>query len=725
MAYMSLKNQKRIMIMLIVCAIGVVILLSRLVYVQVIKYDHYSQKAYEQQTRERTVEAKRGTIYDTTGKKVLAQSVSVNIITAVPNSIQKENKEKIATDFAEILGISKDDILAKLTKNTSSETIATKVDEEKSKKILQYISDNSVSGIRVDEDTQRVYPYTELLAQVLGFVGTDNQGLSGIESYYDDELSGIPGKIVGSTDGKGRETPFTNEQYIAPVDGKDLVLTIDATIQSIVEKYLSKAVKENDAEYGTVVVLRPSTGEVLAMSTMPTYDPNNPFTPNTDELKGKWDTLTSEQKSEELNKMWRNKAISDTAEPGSTFKIVTTTAALEEHVVELDTPGEFFCAGIMYVGGWPIRCWKYPRSHGSESLRQGIMESCNPVFIQVSQRVGIDKYCQYLEAFNLYGKTGIDLPGEATGIMHDKATMTPVDLATTSFGQTIQISTLQTAVNYAAVANGGFLVQPYVVKEVKSTNGNYSKKTESKALKQVMSKETSDLILSALESTVTGGTAKTGAVSGYRIAGKTATGENGRGENKKYLAGYAAIAPVSSPELVVVMNVFNPKGPSHGGGAVSGPVVGSILDESLRYLDIKTDYAVEENQIKEKLVPNLVGKTVSEAKALLTEQGFTIASDNTLADTDIIKDQIPKSGASLMEASSVRVYTTDAEKQTVAVPDVRTKKAETAVKLFKNAGLNTRIIGSGYVLTQDPSPGAVTEKGSIVTIKCAESLDLP
>ncbi len=726
MAYMSLKNQKRIMVMLVVCATLVVILLCRLVYIQVIKYDHYSQMAYDQQTRERTVEAKRGTIYDTTGKKVLAQSISVNIITAVPNSIDKDKKEKIATDFAEILGISKDDILSKITKNTSSETIATKVDEEKSKKILAYISDNNISGIRVDEDTQRIYPYTELLAQVLGFVGTDNQGLAGLEAYYDDDLAGIPGKIVGSTDGKGRETPFTNEQYISPIDGKDMILTVDATIQSIVEKYLSKAIKENVAEYGTAVVLRPSTGEVLAMSTMPTFNPNDPFTPNTDELKGKWDSLTKEEKNEALNQMWRNKAISDTAEPGSTFKIVTATAALEENVVELDTPGEFTCTGSMRIGGWTIKCWRYPRSHGSESLRQGIMNSCNPVFMQVSQRIGIDKYCEYLEAFNLYGKTGIDLPGEATGIMHDKKLMTAIDLATTSFGQTIQISTLQTAVNYAAVANGGYLVQPYVVKEVKSSNGNYDKKVESKVLKQVMSKETANELLSALESTAKEGTATTGQVNGYRIAGKTATGENGRGANLKYLAGYAAIAPVTSPQLVVVVNIFNAQGPvGHGGGAVSGPVVSAILDEVLRYLDIKTDYTVEENAIKEKLVPDLIGKTVADAKRLLTDQGFKIASDYDIADTDVIKDQIPKSGASLMENSSVRVYTTDAEKQTVASPDVRNKTSDAAIKALRNAGLNVHVLGAGTVLTQDPTPGAVIQKGSIVTIRCADTTDLP
>ena len=726
MAYMALKNQRRIFAILVIVASLACILLVRLVYIQVVKSSHYAQKAYEQQTREREVEAKRGTIYDATGTKVLAQSVSVNIITVVPSNIDKDKKEKVAEKLAEILELEKEDVLKKITKNSSSETIATKVDDEKANKVLEYISKEEIEGIRVDEDTQRVYPYTELLAQVLGFVGTDNQGLAGVEAYYDDELSGIPGKIVGSTDGKGRETPFTNEQYIAPTDGNDLVLTIDATIQSVVEKYLDKAVKENDVQYGMAVVLRPSTGEVLAMSSMPTFDPNNPFEPYTDDLKSRWDSLTQEEKSKELNQMWRNKVISDTQEPGSTFKIVTATAALEEHVTELDKAGEFNCAGSVKIGTWTIKCWRYYNPHGSETLRQGIMNSCNPVFMQVSQRIGIDTYCKYLSAFNLDSKTGIDLPGEATGIMHNPKTMTAIDLATTSFGQTIQVTTLQTALNYAAVANGGNLVQPYVVKEIKSANGSYDKKTDSKVLKQVMSKSTADDLLSALESTVTDGTATSGAVRGYRVAGKTATGENGRGANLKYLAGYAGIAPVSSPELVVVVNLYDPKGPSgHGGSTLCGPVVSSILDESLRYLNVPTDYTLEENSIKEVVIPDLTNKTVGEAKTILQDKGFKITSDGDIKDEDIIKEQIPKSGASLMEGSSVRVYVNDNDKQTSQVPDVRNKSQEQATKILQNAGLNVRIVGSGYVLTQEPTLNSVIQKGSIVTIKCVSTTELP
>ena len=724
MSYVAVRNKKRIVIILMFCLVVMVLLFGRLVYIQVIKSKHYQEKAYEQQTRERVVTAKRGTIYDSTGQKIFAQSISTSKITIIPNSVNK--KEEVGVKLAEILEINLDDVMAKLNKNSSQETIYSKLDNEKSQKILKYISDNDIDGIKLDEDTKRIYPYASLLSHTLGFVGTDNQGLAGIESQYENDLEGVPGKIVGSTDGKGNETPFTNEQYVDPIDGKDLVLTIDATIQSITEKYLEKALKENIAAYATAIVMRPSTGEVLAIATAPTFDLNDPFSPNTDELKQKWDTLTKEQKSNELNSMWRNKVISDTSEPGSCFKIVTVAAAIEEGVAKMDTPGEFFCNGYMKVDSWTIKCWRYPNTHGAESLRQGVMNSCNPVFMQVSARLGVDTYVKYLEAFNLYSKTGIDLPGEATGIMHDKKTMTAVDLATTSFGQTIQISTIQTAVNYCAIANGGYLVKPFVVKEIRSKDGSFEKKTQSQIVKQIVSKATADVTLSALEDTVKLGTGKAAQIRGYRVAGKTATAEIGRGAGSTYMAGFAGIAPVNDPAIVVIVNIMDPKGPlGHQGSTLCAPVVGSIIDETLRYLDVKPEYTIEDNNIQEKVVPDLSNKTYEEATKILSEQGFKIASDNKLNPTDVIVDQIPKVGASLMEGSSIRVYTNKDAKQTVSVPDLRNKSSEVAKKTLQNIGLNVRIIGNGFVLTQDPSMDSVIEKGSIVTIKCVDTLDLP
>ena len=726
MPYVSINTKKRVLVMLVLCIVGMVVLFGRLVYIQIVKSEYYSQKAYTQQTRSKNVEAKRGTIYDTTGEKILAQSISTNIVTAVPNSVNKDKKEEIAQNLADILQSDKDEILKKLNKKTSSVTIATKVDQEKSKAILEYINNNDITGISVDEDMLRVYPYGTLLSHVLGFVGTDNQGLAGVEAYYDSELSGNPGKIVASFDGGGRETPFTQEQYIAAEDGKDIVLTIDATIQSIVEKYLSKAVEENIAEYGSIVIMRPSTGEVLAMANYPTFDPNDPFTPNTQELKDKWDDMTVTQRSEELNKMWRNKAISDTQEPGSTFKLITSVAALEENVVNIDDK-TFYCAGYVKVGTWDIKCWRYYNPHGSESLREGIMNSCNPVFMQVSQRMGIAAFMKYIRAFNLDSKTGIDLPGEATGIMHDEKSMSDVDLATSSFGQTIQITSIQTAVNYCAVANGGYLVQPYIVREIKSGAGNYDEQIESKVLKQIMSETTASEIMSALVDTVNYGTAKSAKISDYQIAGKTATGENGRGDNTKYLAGFVGIGPASNPEIVVVMNLYDPKGPSgHGGATLCGPVVGSIIDEVLKYLDVQTDYTVSETENNEVVIPNITGKTYAEAKQIAKDSGFTLNLSSEFSDDTIISKQVPKSGASLVAGSSIMVYKDGDEVQKAEVPDVRNRTAAEATSYFRGVGLNVRVEGTGYVLTQDVTPYEQIEKGSIVTIKCVDDLsELP
>ena len=711
---------------MISCIVVLCLLLLRLGYIQVVKAEYYSQRAYNQQTRSKSVESKRGTIYDTTGERILAQSISTNIVTAVPNSVPKEKKEEIANTFSQILGKDKDTILQNLQKNVSSVTIATKVDEEKAKELLKYINENEITGISVDEDMLRIYPYGTLLAHVLGFVGTDNQGLNGIEAYYDKDLSGTPGKIVASFDGSGRETPFTQEQYIAAENGKDIVLTVDATIQSIIEKYLSKAVEENIAEYGSIVIMRPSTGEVLAMANYPTFDPNDPFTPNTEELKANWDSMDSAAKSDALNMMWRNKAISDTQEPGSTFKLITATAALEENIVNIDDK-TFYCSGSMDIGKWNIKCWRYYNPHGSESLREGIMNSCNPVFMQVSQRMGISTFMKYIRAFNLDSKTGIDLPGETGGIMHDESTMTDVDLATSSFGQTIQITSLQTAVNYCAVANGGYLVEPYIVREIKSGAGNYDEQIESKVLKQIMSEQTASDIMSALVDTVNIGTGKSAKISDYQIAGKTATGENGRGDNTKYLAGFVGIAPANNPEVVVVMNLYNPVGPSgHGGATICGPVVGSIIDEVLKYMDVQTDYTIKESESNEIVIPNIVGKTFQEAQQIASESGFNLITSSEFGNDTIITNQVPKNGASLVSGSSIMVYKAEDQVQKVQVPDVRNMNTEQATYAFRVAGLNVRIEGTGFVLTQDVTPYEEIEKGSIVTIKCVDDLsELP
>ena len=571
--------------MLIVCLAVAMVLVIRLVYIQVIKSEHYTQMAYDQQTRERKVAAKRGTIYDATGEKVLAQSVSVNIVTVTPTSIDSDKKEEIATKLAEILELQREDVLVKLNKKTSSETIASKVSEEKAKQVLEYISEEEISGIRVDEDTKRIYPYGTLAAHALGFVGTD-KGLNGIEAYYEDDLAGIPGKIVGSTDGRGRETPFTNEQYIEPIDGKDLVLTIDATIQAITEKYLNKVNTENQCEYSTAVVLRPSTGEVLAIATTPTYDPNDPFTPYSDELKQKWDTMTSEEKNNALNDMWRNKTISNVAEPGSTFKIVTATAALEENVTELDNAGEFNCSGSMKIGGWTIRCWRSPRAHGSQSLRQGIMNSCNPVFMQVSQKIGIEKYCEYLKAFNLDSKTGIDLPGESSGLLPYWAQWDKGIQATMSYGYGTSVTAMQMLSAVQSLANNGVRITPHIIKYPQE---EFDQKIH---YTQVVSPETARIITKLLAASVNNGRSVI-KMDNYNVAAKTGTSrkpkENASGYTPYTYTSTIGYLPASDPQVLIYVMVDSAKVGAIWGNTVAGPVFKEVATQVARIMNLKPD----------------------------------------------------------------------------------------------------------------------------------------
>lgn len=724
MAYVTVENKKRVTRLLIWPLVLLFLLIIRLFYIQIVKGDYYESEAYNQQTKDRTVDAQRGTIYDSNSNK-LALSVSTNKLSVAPTNLDDETKKKIAKDLSEIIDMKEDEILSKISKKTSLVIIKSDIDKDTATKVSKYILDNELKGVYLDESSTRVYPYGSFLSQVLGFVGTDNQGLSGLEIKYDEELSGVNGKIVGSVDSGGNETPYDQEEYIEPIDGYDLVLTIDANIQSIVEKNLEKAVKENVADYGICVVLNPKTGAVVSMATYPEFDPNTPFVINDEELKAKWDTIETSEKSKLLNEMWRNKAISDTHEPGSTFKVVTASAGLEEDVVEMDTQGVFNCNGYYTVSGWKIRCWRYPRTHGSQSLRMAIMNSCNPSFMQLGLKIGKERYIKYLEGFNLYGKTGIDLPGEVAGLMHEKNSMTELDLATTSFGQTVQISALQSAVIYSAIANGGDIIVPYVVSKVKTKNGETVKETTTTVKKQVISEETAELILSALYDNVETGTGKAAKVSGYKVAGKTGTGEQGRGSKLWYMASFAGIAPVNDPELVVIFNLYNPHGPAgHQGGAICAPVVGNIMDETLRYLDVNPSYTIENNAVKETLVPNLIGKKISVARTELKEKGFNIGTDTNLSEDTIIQDQVPKEGASLMSGATIRVYKDKDNKATATVPDVRGLNLNLVKNKLKNSGLNMRVVGTGNAIIQDPSPGEVVPKGSIVTVKFVDTTDI-
>lgn len=418
MVEMKLSSKKKIRNALFICFLIILILIGRLGFIQFIQGEELSSLAYEQQTLDRKINPKRGTLYDATGKKVLAVSSTVETVTINPGNISKENKEKVAKKLSELFELDYEKILKKVTKRSSIETIAKKVNKDKTDDLRKWMEENKITtGINIDEDTKRYYPYSTFAAQVIGFCGSDNQGLDGIEAKYDEQLKGKQGSIRRHTDAKGGEIGDEGENYEAATDGNDLVLTIDFTIQSIAEKYLEEACIDNKCtDGGNIVAMNPQNGDILAMATYPSYNLNEPYEAYTEELKQNWNQLEQAEKTKNLQAVWRNKAIADTYEPGSVFKLITSSAALEEGITDTDNSGEFCCTGGIEVAGVRIKCWRYYRPHGSESLRQALMNSCNPVFIGLGQKIGVQKYYSYLNKFKLLNKTKIDLPGEANSI---------------------------------------------------------------------------------------------------------------------------------------------------------------------------------------------------------------------------------------------------------------------------------------------------------------------
>ena len=423
------------------------------------------------------------------------------------------------------------------------------------------------TGINIDEDTKRYYPYNNVASQVIGFCGSDNQGLDGIEAKYEETLKGKQGAIQKHTDAKGGEIGKEGENYVSAIDGNDVVLTIDLTIQSIVEKYLQEACIDNKCtDGGSIVVMNPQNGDILAMATYPNYNLNTPYEPYTEELKNTWDTMEQKDKTTCLQAVWRNKSIADTYEPGSVFKLITASSALEEGITETDKAGEFNCSGGIEIAGVRIKCWRYYRPHGAESLRQALMNSCNPVFIGLGQKMGVTKYYEYLEKFKLLQKTGIDLPGEAGSIFLAKEKAGPVELATISFGQRFEITPIQLVTAVSSIANGGNSIKPRVVKKVIDSETKMVTDIPIQNAGKVISKETSEKVLSMMESVVSEGTGKNAKVIGYRIGGKTGTSEDGVNTNK-YVTSFCGVAPIDNPQAVVLVTLYNPTGEGgHQGG---------------------------------------------------------------------------------------------------------------------------------------------------------------
>ena len=656
----NISRKRRMIYLLMIAVILFTLLIIRIFWLQFISGDELQTLAYEQQTLDRKVNPRRGTIYDSNMTE-LAVSSTVYTVTVNPTNIEEKNKEIIAKKICEIFDLDYEKILKRIKKRSSIETIVRKEEKENVDKLNEWLVQNNLSkGINIDEDTKRYYPYNNFASHIIGFCGSDNQGLGGVEAKYDSVLQGTKGRITKVKDASGKEVEGTVEEYQEAIDGKDIVMTIDMGVQSIAEKYLELACIDNKCtDGGNVVIMEPKTGNILAMATYPTYNLNDPYTVTDNEIAQKWQELSNKEKNEALQAMWRNKAIADTYEPGSTFKLVTTSASLEEGITTTDKAGEFCCTGSITIAGVRIKCWRHYRPHGSQSLRQALMNSCNPIFIGLGQKLGVETYYTYLERFGFLSKTGIDLPGEAKGIFLDKSKVGPVELATISFGQRFEVTPIQMITMVSTIANGGNRMKPRLVKEIIDTQTGEKNEINPECVGRAISKETAESVLSMMESVVAEGTGKNAKVAGFRVGGKTGTSEDGVNTNK-YVTSFVGVAPISEPKVSILVTLYNPTGEGgHQGGAVAAPVAGQILGEVLPYLELKEDN--EETKINNESikVPDIKYKTLKEAEKILKENNLKIQYDGEITNKEkesvIIKEQTPSAGINIISGSTIIV----------------------------------------------------------------------
>lgn len=573
------KHRKNIAVLGLLIAIAVMGLLGRLAFLMILRSEHYSKMALELHQRERSIKATRGRILDTKGK-VIADNRTVCTVSVIYNQVK--DREKVAEELSSLLGIDKEAVRKKVEKRSVREIIKTNVDKETGDAIRRL----KLSGVKVDEDYKRYYPYGSLASKVLGFTGGDNQGIIGLEVEYDPYLKGTNGKILTMTDARGVEMENGAEDRLEPVAGNDLRLTLDIEIQQYAQQLAYQTLEKKNAKKVSIIVMEPQTGGIYAMVNVPEFDLNDPFTPDQNLRSQVLQKEVEERpagikKQELLNAMWRNTCINDTYEPGSTFKIITAAAGLEEGVVKLTD--KFSCPGFRVVEDRRIRCHK-AGGHGAETFLQGVMNSCNPVFIDVGQRLGRDAYYKYFIQFGLKGKTGIDLPGEAATIMHKKENIGPVELATISFGQSFQITPIQLITTAASIINGGRRVTPHFAAGTVSPDGKNYKAFSYPVGKRILSEETSATMRYVLEQVVAEGSGRKAAVEGFSIGGKTATSEKLPRSRKKYISSFLGFAPANDPQVIALITIDEPEGIYYG-GTIAAPVIGTLFENILPCLE--------------------------------------------------------------------------------------------------------------------------------------------
>ncbi len=730
-----LESGKRLAFILIVFAVAAAIIIGTIFRYQILDPKGFKELAADQYTVETTITARRGNIYDR-NMNVIATSTTVERVFISPHDIKDEQEAiDISRALCDILEVDYDMIYEKTQKkNRRDETIKNYVEKDKTDEVRKFIKEYSeqrgysIRSIYFAETTKRYYPYGNLAAQVIGFTGTDGDGLLGIEMQYNSYLKGESGKIVTSKNGVGDSMPTEYESYIDPTDGAQVISTLDMTIQGILEKYLRETYEDSKAQNRVCgAVMNVKNGAIYAMATIPDFDLNNPYELETDSLaeleryaeEELNEDLVSKKKTELLYRMWSNKMISEIYEPGSTFKVMTASMALEDNVVSRNT--QYYCSGSLIVAGQKINCHR-TSGHGSVTFEKGLQMSCNPVFMMTAAKLGAKRFCYYFDGYGYTGKTGIDLPGEASPLYIGEDKMHDVELAVYSFGQTFKVSPIQQLRAISSVANGGYLVKPHIIDKIVSPDGTVIFQADTSAERQIISTETCKLVAEMLHGGVIDGSAKNAYVSGYNIAAKTGTSQkqdkyDEHGERPYRIGSTVAFGPLEDPEIAIIILVDEPMTANKYGSVVAAPYVSKSLSEIFPYLGIEPNYSEDEKMIS---VKNYVGLTPDEAKSKIPV-GLKVIVRGT---GDEIISQIPHASSKLYSNSTIVLYTEGADEQsdTVTVPNLIGKTASEVNKSLTNSGLNLNVEGSylegtAVVISQSVPYGTKVSRGSIVTVE--------
>ena len=728
-------RQRTAILILLILVLGFGAAVLRLTYLTTVQSSELQEAAVDLQLADTTVSAKRGTIYDANGN-VLAESASVwQVVMSPVNFKNDKQRQAAAKGLSEIFDLEYNDVLDDTKQQSHYVVVKRRIESDEREKVLELIDtlkkDYSCSGvIQLLDDYKRYYPKNSLASSVIGFTGSDDQGLEGIEYEYDSYLSGTPGRIITAQNARGTDMPFRYEQNVESEDGNNVYLTIDETIQSICEKYMQKGVEDNNVlNKGVCIAMDVNTGAILAMVTTDGYDLNNPYELSAKDKKKIKSTAKSKQAEAEsaaLSNMWRNKAVADTYMPGSVFKMCVASAALEENLVNEKT--SFTCTGSILVEGETIHCSNIS-GHGTQSFVEAISNSCNPAFVQIGQMLGASKFRQYYQGFGFSDKTGIDLPGEAEDSFWKEGKMGGVDLAVASFGQNFSITPIQMITACAAVSNGGYVVQPHVVSKITDSKGNVIKTVDKKVKRQVISDDTSKKMNEYLEYNTERQGAAAGYISGYKVAGKTGTSEK-KGVTKvessfseDYISSFCGYAPADDPQIAMLVFFDTPDGDAYYGSQVSSPVFINIMSEVLPYLDVKTSYTDEELGYVDASAGDYTGVSVDEAKTAVEADGFTAT---VKGNGSTVISQIPTVSSGLQKGGSIVLYTdSDSQSETVSVPSLIGLSPDEVNNVASAYGLNVSFSGattsSGTSSSQNIEAGTSVSPGTVITVSFADS----